>query len=297
MSALIVRLPGLWLRALLLFTAFAAASPVLASSQCSEPVESRGVALVIGNSSYSGTTWQPLKNAVNDALLVCDALHQRGFSVLLGLDLDRAGLTEIVAEFADRAKGSEVAIVYVASHGFSFGGNSYIVPINIAANVTLEELTGEHVTSRSLQNAAAGSRRPMVVIDACTVFFNPSQLTITLADGQTRSARSIDPNGSYVEDDLDRGFDYGFEQGQAGMTVWVAGSNGYAYDDTGDQPDNGPAALAFSQAIGFAEDLQEIGLHMRRYMSEAYQKDGIEIVGGRFIFTYGTLDEFGLPVP
>ena len=59
------------------------------------------VALVIGNSAYRNT--QALANPRNDAEDVAAALGKLGFSVITGIDLDRAGMAARLASFARAA--------------------------------------------------------------------------------------------------------------------------------------------------------------------------------------------------
>ena len=55
-------------------------------------------ALVIGNSKYRQV---PLKNPVNDARGMAEALKSAGFGVSLGLELNQAGIQEAIRAHTD----------------------------------------------------------------------------------------------------------------------------------------------------------------------------------------------------
>ena len=64
------------------------------------------VALVIGNSAYVNAGH--LANPKNDADDIADTLGRLGFSVMKGIDLDKAGMDGIVRTFAERLSGARV---------------------------------------------------------------------------------------------------------------------------------------------------------------------------------------------
>src|SRR5262245_52490001 len=66
----------------------------------------RRVALIIGNSSYQ---YAPsLVNSRNDAEDVAASLQRAGFEVILGLNLDKAGMDDFAARFARAARTADV---------------------------------------------------------------------------------------------------------------------------------------------------------------------------------------------
>lgn len=67
----------------------------------------RQVALVIGNSDYVSVPH--LDNPRNDATAVAKHLRELGFSVTLGLDLDKAAFEQRIREFAGSLDGAEAA--------------------------------------------------------------------------------------------------------------------------------------------------------------------------------------------
>src|SRR6476661_3407178 len=106
----------------ILLTAFAA--PVHAQQQ------EKRVALVIGNSAYSGAA---LPTAANDAGLVAQTLQAAGFDVAGARDLDATTLRSSLREFVEKASASgpeTVALVYFAGYGVQFEGENYVVPVD-----------------------------------------------------------------------------------------------------------------------------------------------------------------------
>src|SRR5882757_272807 len=76
----------------------------------------RRIALVMGNSAYEKVA--PLPNPANDASAMSAMLKSAGFDVVdLKLDLKANEMRRALRNFADNARGADVAIVYFAGHG------------------------------------------------------------------------------------------------------------------------------------------------------------------------------------
>jgi formylglycine-generating enzyme required for sulfatase activity/uncharacterized caspase-like protein len=86
------------------------------------------VALVVGNAAYRHA--DRLANPANDAQGMRDALKKLGFDVIYGEDLDNRSLRRAIGQFADRVEGADVAMVYFAGHGVTFGETPYVVPVD-----------------------------------------------------------------------------------------------------------------------------------------------------------------------
>jgi uncharacterized caspase-like protein len=86
------------------------------------------VALVIGNGAYRHTPL--LKNPRNDAADMAAALERLGFTLLLRLDLDKAGMDRAVREFAAGLADAEAGVLFYAGHGLEVGGVNYLVPVD-----------------------------------------------------------------------------------------------------------------------------------------------------------------------
>lgn len=72
------------------------------------------IALVIGNAKYLSS---PLRNPINDANDMSNALKQSGFEVIDVRDANLQQMTTAVRTFGDRLLNSEIGLVYYAGHG------------------------------------------------------------------------------------------------------------------------------------------------------------------------------------
>jgi TPR repeat protein len=123
------------------------------------------VALVVGNAAYRHA--DRLANPVNDAQGVRDALKKLGFDVVYGEDLDQRGLRRVIGQFANSVTDADVAMVYFAGHGATFGDVPYVVPVD-AEFASLGEVAYELVPVEVLigeLRQAKGVR--IAVLDAC----------------------------------------------------------------------------------------------------------------------------------
>ena len=84
------------------------------------------VALVIGNGAYKGVP--ELANPTNDATAVAAAFLRLGFSVRLVTDASYEEMRRALLEFSQKARDSEMAIVFFAGHGIEFGGENWLIP-------------------------------------------------------------------------------------------------------------------------------------------------------------------------
>lgn len=100
----------------------------------------RRVALVIGNQDYPGkgtgqrgAVWGELRAPRNDARRIAEKLARPplGFKVTLLLDQKRGDLQRALEKFYKDIRQADVALFYFSGHGFSTGGQSYLVPIDV----------------------------------------------------------------------------------------------------------------------------------------------------------------------
>jgi len=119
-------------RGLLFCIALLPAMPALAASRdvaVAPPGEKR-VALVIGNSVYRSKSLPFLKNPVNDADDVTDALKRFGFTVLERKNVTKRDADEAVAEFGRMAADADVALFYFSGHGVQIKSRNYLIPVD-----------------------------------------------------------------------------------------------------------------------------------------------------------------------
>jgi uncharacterized caspase-like protein len=89
--------------------------------------ESR-VALVIGNSAYQHVPKLP--NPENDAYDMTAKLRGLDFDVVVGVDLDLAGVRGAIREFVGKLDDADIALFYYAGHGLQVNGENYIAPVD-----------------------------------------------------------------------------------------------------------------------------------------------------------------------
>lgn len=87
------------------------------------------VAPVIGNGAYAHV--RALPNPPNDARSVAKRLHDIGFAVSEGVDLDRAAMQKMTRDILREAARAQVALVYYAGHGVQIDGRNYLVPVDV----------------------------------------------------------------------------------------------------------------------------------------------------------------------
>jgi formylglycine-generating enzyme required for sulfatase activity len=134
---------------------------MLNSAQAAE----KRVALVIGNSNYSGS---PLKNPVNDASDIAESLEKLGFSVAIELDQSHAQIKEKLQEFGQQLKEADVGFFYYAGHGVQAEGTNYLIPVN-ADMSDQDNIIKEAISISSIlqKMEIAGNGINIVVLDAC----------------------------------------------------------------------------------------------------------------------------------
>jgi uncharacterized protein len=123
------------------------------------------VALVIGNGDYQHA--DKLANPVADARGMRDALGRLGFDIVYGENLAKQQLEYTIGRFASAAQDSDVALVFFAGHGATFGDVPYVVPVD-AQFTSLAEVPYQLVQVETLigeLRRAKGLR--IAILDAC----------------------------------------------------------------------------------------------------------------------------------
>jgi len=121
-------------------------------------------ALVIGNSNYK---INQLNNSVNDAKLMADKLKKYGFDVTIANNLDRKSFIKALLDFTDKAKDSDVTIMFYGGHGVQLGGQNYLLPIDIDLNGTEEVVTYEGISLNEILRRNMPGKSKVVFLDAC----------------------------------------------------------------------------------------------------------------------------------
>ncbi len=127
------------------------------------------VALVIGNSDYTGRT-PDLPNPVNDAALMAMTLEKLGFDVDIRTNLSRGEMDEAFRAHRDRlsAGGPDaVGLFYYAGHGVQLDDANYLIPVSSTARFR-QDLRGEPQLGTAISYMReAGNAVNIVIIDAC----------------------------------------------------------------------------------------------------------------------------------
>ena len=88
--------------------------------------QEKRLALVIGNGNYDNG---PLKNPVNDALLIAKTLDSLNFDVILDTNIsNRRDFLNTISNFGNKRPNYDVAFVYYAGHGVQVNNENYLLP-------------------------------------------------------------------------------------------------------------------------------------------------------------------------
>jgi vacuolar-type H+-ATPase subunit H len=146
-------------------TAALAVVLLLALVFVSPAMAERRTALVIGNSTYINT---PLKNTVNDARAISDALEAVGFKVTTLLNGDQREMHRAIIRFGRDLEQGGVGLFYYAGHAVQVRQKNFMIPIG--AHITVEDhVEPESVDLNKVIGRMAGARNRMniVILDAC----------------------------------------------------------------------------------------------------------------------------------
>lgn len=127
------------------------------------------IALVIGNNSYSGGGWQPLRNPINDAKVMTAVLRELGFDVIQLQNASKSEMWNAVLQLAQKVRGSQtVALVFYAGHGVESEGENFWVSVDDRSTcrdeISINNLSIKAVNTK-LRNVGVAFN--IVVSDAC----------------------------------------------------------------------------------------------------------------------------------
>jgi hypothetical protein len=123
------------------------------------------VALIIGNGAYKGVPELP--NPTNDATAVAGAFLRLGFSVRLVTDASYDEMRRALLEFSQKARDSEMAVVFFAGHGIELGGENWLIPVDAELKTDLDT-EQEAISLRSVMlMVSAASKLGVIMLDAC----------------------------------------------------------------------------------------------------------------------------------
>jgi formylglycine-generating enzyme required for sulfatase activity len=130
----------------------------------------RRVALIIANGAYPDA---PLANPTIDSGLIADSLKRIGFAVIVKENLDLDGFEQAISDFAETAKGADLALFYFSGHGFSVASGGLqqnllmATSANFKAKTTLALQQGGEPLEHVEETIIGHARATLIFIDAC----------------------------------------------------------------------------------------------------------------------------------
>ena len=128
-------------------------------------VDEKRVALIIGNAGYKS---MPLKNTINDARAMENALRECDFQIISELDASRTRMRQAIRLFGEKIKRGGVGLFYYAGHALQVKGENYLVPID-ARVFNEDEVMDECLRASSVvrKMESAGNRLNILILDSC----------------------------------------------------------------------------------------------------------------------------------
>ena len=159
---------------------------------CGPAFADKRVALVLGNSAYQNVP--PLSNPVNDAALMAQTLKDAGFDMVdFRKDLSALETRRTLREFADKASGADIAVIYYAGHGIEVDGSNYLIPVDARLERDNDVYDEAFSLDRVLVSVESTKKLRLVILDACRD--NPFTQTMK----RTLATRSIGRGLAKVE--------------------------------------------------------------------------------------------------
>jgi hypothetical protein len=207
------------------------------------------VALVIGNSAYAKAP--ALTTPKNDAEDMAAALKAVGFTVILGMDLDKTGMERKIREFAGDLSGAEAGVFHYSGHGIQVSGVNYLVPVD-AELTTAATVDFEAVRLDLIQHTMeAQTKTNILFLDACRN--NPLTRNLARAFG----TRALDIGQGLAS----------MESGAGTLISFSTQPGNVALDGTGrNSPYSGPLAEAIGRS---GEDVLSMLIDVRNAVMAA----------------------------
>jgi uncharacterized protein (TIGR02145 family) len=157
--------------------------------------QERRLAIVIGNSAYEHGGI--LKNPVNDAMAMKEALAQVGFTVLDYYNLSQGEMKKAIDDFGLRLRDYDVGLMFYAGHGIQVKGDNYLIPVD--ADIQ-SEIQVEYDCVRADRVLAhmnsARTKINLLILDACRN--NPFERNWTRSGSGSGLAFMNAPTGTLI---------------------------------------------------------------------------------------------------
>jgi uncharacterized caspase-like protein len=181
------RITSFSLNAILTLVFLMALAPMAGRAQ-----EGKRIALVIGNNTYA---LSPLRNAVNDARLMDQALRNAGFRTILRENVTKTTLEEAVAEFLQQLGPDDTALFYYAGHGVQIENENFLIPVDFAAANSVIQAKFRCFSMAQLLDALKNRpKRTIIILDACRT--NPVAQSQSLEAGLAQPQNA--GKGTYI---------------------------------------------------------------------------------------------------
>nr|NQU90431.1 SEL1-like repeat protein [Bacteroidota bacterium] len=150
---------------MVLFTSLGFAQEYYRNWNVGKETKKERIALVIANNHYesNGSLVMPVPTAKK----LEKALERQGFDVLVGHDLNRVQMVNILGDFSNKFKTYQFAMVFYLGHGFQIDGDNYLIPVDAnpknTADVEVHAINVEYVLKKINIDAIP----KIVVLDAC----------------------------------------------------------------------------------------------------------------------------------
>jgi hypothetical protein len=129
-------------------------------------VQSRRLALVIGNGAYKTTAH--LRNPVNDAQDMAYTLENLGFEVIHRENAERKAMILAIMDFGRQLRKGGIGLFYFAGHGIQVDGRNYLIPVDAKIESESDVEFGGVDAGRVLGKMEdAENDLNIVILDAC----------------------------------------------------------------------------------------------------------------------------------
>jgi len=192
------------------------------------------MALIIGNAAYRNVP--ALRNPINDARGVKEALEKIGFQAELVTDADYRSFAKRLNDFSRRAADADAVLFYYAGHGVEENKTGYLLPTDIDADDLRNPAVSQVPSIDLVASALGGARGPKIlIVDACREDPNAHDITVggdlQVRNVAVRSVTDVGESRSANEPARDEGM----------LIVFSTAAKAVAYDGSGTQ---GPFAAS-----------------------------------------------------
>jgi len=150
-------------------------------------------ALVIGNASYQSSS---LRNPVNDAKDIAEALRNFGFTVIYKQNAKQKNMEKAIRSFGKKLrKHGGIGLFYYAGHGMQINGRNYLIPIDAEieteSDVKFEAVDAGRILGKMED---ADNALNIIILDAC----RDNPFARSFRSGSKGLAKMDAPAGSIV---------------------------------------------------------------------------------------------------